>query len=104
DIFNLMTSAMTDVAADADRSNRRHEIKSMLKLNYISPSTPVIEKSGYIGLDYEGAPGLMESLGIQELPETSENRIVVFFANTFAKVKLNNGYSVIISYQISKPV
>jgi len=101
-IFNLMKDSMKEVSQDQIAANRRHEIKSMAK-NVGIVNAEIIEKSGYIGFDYEAAPGLVLANGQDKMPQMDGERIVFFDACIFSRIYLTNGNFVQFNYSISAP-
>jgi len=104
DIFELMKLSTEDVSIDPKVNNRSHEIKSIAKDLFTNKKALIMEKSGYIGFDYEAAPGLNIANGWDKLPQIKNKRIVFFDACAFSRIYLKNGKFVQFNYNISAPV
>lgn len=102
--FNLMKESMRDVSENAKKENRMHEIKSMAKNVFGSKVASIIEKSGYIGLDYEAAPGFAAFNGWDKIEQVDGRRIVSFDASGFARIYLTNGNYVQFNYVVGAPI
>ncbi|MEO6728796.1 MAG: hypothetical protein ABIM99_02630 [Candidatus Dojkabacteria bacterium] len=102
-VFELMKVSMEDVSSDAQKENRRHEIKSMAKNVFGDNVAVILEKSGYIGLDFEAAPGLNTLNGWDKLTAQDGKRIVFFDASAFSRIYLKNGFFIHFNYSIAAP-
>src|SRR5260221_6666348 len=104
DIFDSMKNSMRNVSDEPVTHNRSHEIKSIASSIFGSSSPDIIEKSGYIGLDYESAPGLNAVNGWNDLKTIDGKRIVFFTASDFSRIQLENGRFVQFNYSIRVPL
>lgn len=101
-IFDAMKKAMLEVSTDQVKNNRRHEIKS-IGLNAGLNNANIIEKSGYIGFDYEAAPALISANDLVDLEPIEGKRIVLFDASSFTRIYLVNDQFIQVNYSISAP-
>lgn len=101
--FELMKSAMQNIASDPIKYNRRHEIKSIAK-DVFDSSAYIIEKSGYIGLNRDAVENLAKEYGWDEIPKDDDQLAVLFNFSTFARIYLNNGWFVQMNYTITSPI
>ena len=104
DAFSLMKESMREVGSDPVKFNRRHETKTIAKKVYGINPFHIDEKSGYIGFDYEAAPGLNKANGWDTLPAQEGKRIVFFDGCAFARIYLNNGKFVQYNFSIASPI
>lgn len=100
--FDLMKESMREIGSDPVKFNRRHETKTIT--SKALEDFNISEKSGYIGFDYEAAPGLNSANGWDTLPQVDGKRIVFYTASSFARIYLNNGRFVQYNYSIAVPV
>ncbi len=104
EILDEMKLAMQNVAANPARVNRRHEMKSIAKPVFGEGKPLIIEKSGYIGLDFSATPGLDKANGWDKLPAKSGKKIVFFDASSFSRTYFKTGNFVQFNYSMSVPV
>jgi hypothetical protein len=103
-MFNLMKESMREISVDSIKFNRRQETKTITS-KLIDPSKfKIVEKSGYIGLDYEAAPGLNKMNTWDTLSPQDGKRIVFYNASSFARIYLNNDKFVQYNFSIAVPV
>lgn len=104
DIFDLMKESMREIGADPFKYNRRHETKSIATKSLTVKDFKIVEKSGYIGFDYEAAPGLNNLNGWDKMVQQEGKRIVFYDACSFARIYLKNGKFVQYNFSIASPV
>jgi hypothetical protein len=104
DILDDMKSAMQNVADDAPRVNRRHEMKSMAKAIFGDRKALIREKSGYIGFDLGAAAGLDAANGWNTMPKKAGKKIVFFDASSFSRTYFKTGNFAQFNYTIAAPV
>lgn len=101
EIHEYMIDSMKFIPENPEKSNQRHEIKSIARL--FDVDAEIYEKSGYIGFDLGAAPGLDVANGWDRFPQIENKRVIIFNTSTYARIALSTGKYVDLIYAIASP-